>query len=343
MSVALPPFLAWPAGMILAALLGSFLNVCISRLPRGESIVLPASHCPACRAPIRPADNIPLLSYVLLRGRCRACGMTISWRYPLVEALAIVAGALVLWQLGPTWAAARAFLLCLAMIATAFTDLETRRIPDRITLPGIVLACVLAPEGLSRGSAGAVSGALAFALIRNAWARSQAARGKSVPPAPPADDDVDPVEQRRLDVYWAAAWGALVGRQVAVVDATALAAPAWPIVWRIMSQVDAVVAGCLVTGGLFFLVAWISYVALGRTGLGGGDVKLAGLIGAGLGAGGGLVAAFVGILLGGVVAALLLVSGRRRFGEYLPFGPFLAAGGVVAAFWSGPLLEWYLG
>jgi leader peptidase (prepilin peptidase)/N-methyltransferase len=334
----LPPVVAWPVGVVLAALLGSFLNVCISRLPRGESIVLPASHCPACRSPIRPTDNIPLVSYLVLGGRCRACGVTIPWRYPLVEALAILLGVLVLWQLGPTWAGARAFLLCLALIATAFTDLETRRIPDRITLPGVIAACILAPEGLSRGAVGAAAGALAFAGVRIARPRPRAAND-----APGPDDDVPPAEQRRLDAYWAAAWGALLGRQLAVVDPPTLTAPGWPIIWRLASQVDPVVAGCLVTGGAFFLVAWISYVALGRTGLGGGDIKLAGLIGAALGTGGGLVAAFVGIMLGGVAAATLLVSGRRRFGEYLPFGPFLAAGGVVAALWGGPLLEWYLG
>jgi leader peptidase (prepilin peptidase)/N-methyltransferase len=77
--------------------------------------------------------------------------------------------------------------------------------------------------------------------------------------------------------------------------------------------------------------------------LGGGDIKLAGLIGAVLGAGGGLVAAFIGIMVGGVAATVLLVSGRRHFGEYLPFGPFLAAGGVVASLWGRQLLEWYLG
>ena len=99
----------------------------------------------------------------------------------------------------------------------------------------------------------------------------------------------------------------------------------------------------LALGYVFFLVAWLSHAALGRTGLGGGDIKLAGLIGAALGPAGGLVAAFVGIMLGGVVAAGLLVSGRRHFGEYLPFGPFLAAGGIVAAIWGRPLLEWYLG
>jgi leader peptidase (prepilin peptidase)/N-methyltransferase len=336
-----PPAVAWPVGVILAAFLGSFLNVCISRLPRGQSVVLPASHCPACRHPIRPTDNIPLVSYLLLRGRCRACGVAIPWRYPLVEALAIALGVLVLWQLGPTWAAARVFALCLAMVATAFTDLETRRIPDRITLPGVIAACIFAPEGLSRGSAGAAAGALAFALIR--FARGRDAVATAAPSAPPADDDVDPVEQRRLDLYWAAAWGALLGRQVAVVDLAVLTTPGWPLAWRVVSQLDPMVVGCLATGGVFFLVAWVSHLALGRTGLGGGDIKLAGLIGAALGAGGGLVAAFVGIMLGGVVAASLLVSGRRQFGEYLPFGPFLAAGGIVAALWGEPLLEWYLG
>jgi prepilin signal peptidase PulO-like enzyme (type II secretory pathway) len=334
---------AWPVGVILAALLGSFLNVCISRLPRGQSVVLPASHCPQCQNPIRPADNIPLVSYVVLRGRCRACGATIPWRYPIVEALAIALGVLVLWKLGPTWAAVRVFLLGLAMIATAFTDLETRRIPDRITLPGVIAACILAPEGLSRGSAGAAVGALAFALIRIARGRSAAAPAGAPAAASDADDEVDPAEQQRLDVYWAAAWGALAGRQLAVLDFGGLAAPGVPMAWRVLSQLDPVVVGCLVTGGVFFLVAWVSHVALGRTGLGGGDIKLAGLIGAALGAGGGLVAAFIGIMLGGVAAAGLLVSGQRRFGEYLPFGPFLAAGGIVAALWGEPLLEWYLG
>jgi leader peptidase (prepilin peptidase)/N-methyltransferase len=338
-SLAIPSTLAWPVGVVLAALLGSFLNVCISRLPRGESIVLPASRCPACRTPIRPADNIPVLSFLLLRGRCRACGVSIPWRYPAVELLAIALGALVLWWLGPTWAGVRAFTLALLMLAVAATDLETRRIPDRITLPGTVLALFLAPEGLSRGGAGAVAGALALGLVQRGRGRRAGAAAGGASAADAADDDeVDPAERRRLDTLWAAAWGALLGRQLAVVDPAALAGG-----WRLLGQVDPLVAGALVTGGLFFLVAWVSYQILGRTGLGGGDIKLAGLIGAFLGVGGGLVAAFVGILLGGVTAVLLLGLRLRRFGEYLPFGPFLAAGGVVAALWGPDLLEWYLG
>jgi leader peptidase (prepilin peptidase) / N-methyltransferase len=343
MSTTLPPFVIFPAGVIVAALLGSFLNVCISRLPRGESIVLPASHCPVCNSPIHPADNIPLVSYVLLGGRCRACGVTISWRYPAVEALAVVLGVLVVWQLGPTWEAVRAFLLGLVMVATAFTDLETRKIPDRITLPAVVGACVLAPEGLSRGSVGAIVGAAVFAAAVAIRGRRAASHEHPAPPAQEGEEEVDPAERRRLDVYWAGAWGALVGRQIAVVSPAAFRASDWPLTFRILNQIDAVVAGCLVTGGLFFLVAWVSYAVLGRTGLAGGDIKLAGLIGAWLGASGGLLGAFVGIMLGGTVAAVLLVSGRRRFGDYVPFGPFLAVGGIVAAVWGRPIMEWYLG
>ena len=156
--------MAWPAGVILAALLGSFLNVCISRLPRGERraalVALP-------RPVASPSEqwttsrSCPISCWAGGAGRAARPFLAV----PLVEALAIAMGALTLWQLGPTWAAARAFLLCLVMIAVAFTDLETRRIPDRITLPGIVGACILAPEGLSRASAGAAVGAVAFALI----------------------------------------------------------------------------------------------------------------------------------------------------------------------------------
>jgi leader peptidase (prepilin peptidase)/N-methyltransferase len=337
-SLSLPPAVAWPFGIVFAALLGSFLNVCISRMPRGESIVFPASHCPVCNTPIRPIDNIPLLSFLLLRGRCRACRAPISWRYPLVEALAVAVGALVLWHLGPTWAGLRVFLFGLAMVAVAFTDLETRRIPDRITLPGIVAALVLAPDGLSRGSLGALAGALAFGLLSRLRSRDAAPE----PPDPEDDDVVEPAERRRLDAYWAAAWGALLGRQLAVVDTAVLSSSGSSWAWHLLSQVDGPVAGCLVTGGVFFLVAWVSHVLLRKTGLGGGDIKLAGLIGATLGASGGLVAAFLGIVAGGVVAVVLLVARLRQFGQYLPFGPFLAAGGLAAGLWGPALLEWYL-
>jgi leader peptidase (prepilin peptidase)/N-methyltransferase len=337
----LPLVLTWSAIATCSALLGSFLNVCISRLPRGESVVLPASHCPRCRVPIRPRDNIPLVSFALLRGRCRACRTPISWRYPIVEGLAMGAGLLALGRLGPTWDAGRTFLLVLALVAVTFTDLETRRIPDRLTLSGLILALAVGPEGLGRGGLGALAGAVLFGTV--SWSRDRALSGPVVPdPDDEGPTGPDPPGERRwLDALWAGAWGALLGRQVAAID-LGEGGTGSGLAWG-LRQLDPLVVGALLGGGLFFLVAWTSHRLLGRTGMGGGDIKLAAMIGAFLGPGGILVATFVGIMLGGVTAVVLLTLRLRRLGEYVAFGPYLAAGGFVSALWGPALLEWYLG
>lgn len=125
---------------VLGAIVGSFLNVVILRLPREDaSIVFPASHCPGCRNPIAWYDNIPILSFLLLRARCRHCAMSISWQYPLVEtAMALLAVAL-FRQFGPTWAFGIYFVFCAALLAIFVIDLHHQIIPDLISLPGIVL------------------------------------------------------------------------------------------------------------------------------------------------------------------------------------------------------------
>ena len=133
------PFLGGVA-LILGALVGSFLNVVIVRLPKeGGSLVFPASHCPACRAPVRWYDNIPVLSFLLLGRRCRDCGAVISWRYPLVE-LAMALLSLVLFgKFGLTPAFGIYFLFTAALLAIIFIDAEHQIIPDAISLPGIAL------------------------------------------------------------------------------------------------------------------------------------------------------------------------------------------------------------
>ena len=118
--------------------LGSFLNVCIHRLPLGQSVVSPGSRCPACKTPIRWYRNVPVVSWIALRGRCASCAAPISWRYPLVEALS---GGLVLagWHaFGPTAAFPIATLFTLAMVCLFFTDLDHQLLPDVITLSGVV-------------------------------------------------------------------------------------------------------------------------------------------------------------------------------------------------------------
>ena len=127
---------------IFGALVGSFLNVCIGRIPDGESIVTPPSHCPKCQAPIAFYDNVPLLSFLVLGGRCRGCRERISPRYFVVELMmGLLALALFRW-FGLSFSFAVSFVFVAALIVISFTDLDVRIVPDVISLPGIVLGLV---------------------------------------------------------------------------------------------------------------------------------------------------------------------------------------------------------
>jgi leader peptidase (prepilin peptidase)/N-methyltransferase len=136
------------AAIVLAAvgglIIGSFLNVVAYRLPRGESLAHPPSHCPSCGEPIKPYDNIPVLSWLLLRGRCRNCKAAISPRYPLVEALTGALYALVMWARWDDAAGiALGIVLVTVLIPIAIIDFEHRIIPNRITGPAAVVAILI--------------------------------------------------------------------------------------------------------------------------------------------------------------------------------------------------------
>lgn len=153
---------------VLGAIFGSFLNVVIHRLPRHESVVSPASHCPGCDMPVRPYDNIPILSWLLLRGHCRGCGEPISPRYPLVEGgtAALCVGAVIAHD--SVSSIALSIALILIVVPAAAIDLEHRIIPNKITALGAVLALALGtaldPSGEpTRLIAGAAAGG--FLLI----------------------------------------------------------------------------------------------------------------------------------------------------------------------------------
>ncbi len=141
---------------IFGAVIGSFLNVCIYRLPRNLSVVFPSSGCPSCGGIIRFYDNIPILSYLLLRGRCRKCRSGISWVYPLVEFLNATLYVLTYYKFFyySVWVLVTYFVFISALIVITFIDLEHMIIPDRITLPGIPLALVagaaILPDPFSR-------------------------------------------------------------------------------------------------------------------------------------------------------------------------------------------------
>jgi leader peptidase (prepilin peptidase)/N-methyltransferase len=158
MSLSMMPLPAVGAGWLLAGLafvvgasIGSFLNVCIYRLPEDESVVTPRSRCPGCGTQLAWYDNIPLLSFALLGARCRTCGVAISMRYPLVEAATGALALLALAYFGETPYAAVAFAFTASLLLITFIDLDHRFIPDEVSLPGIAVGIAVAflPGGVT--------------------------------------------------------------------------------------------------------------------------------------------------------------------------------------------------
>lgn len=244
----------------LGLLLGSFANVVIHRLPAGQSLVRPPSACPACGRPIRARDNIPVLSWLLLGARCRACGAPISIRYPAVELGSGVLFALVGGRIGWDWALPGFLLFAWLLFVVAIIDVRTRRIPNRLTYP-------LTPALLAL---------LALAALLNGE-------------------------------------------------------PDWAL--------RALLGGLAAFGALLVLAV------ISPRGMGMGDVKLAAFIGVGLGYlgwGHVLLGVFGGFLLGGLVAAVLLAAGQRGRKDLIPFGPYLAAGALLALLAGRPIIDAYL-
>jgi leader peptidase (prepilin peptidase) / N-methyltransferase len=177
------PFVLYLATAVLGLAVGSFLNVVILRLPprmeaewaeqcrellgmppdetpQPPGIALSRSRCPHCKSVLRAIDNIPVISFLLLRGRCAHCGGSISWRYPLVETLTALASLVVVWQFGVTAQAAAALLLTFGLIALTFIDIDHQLLPDNITLPGIWVGLLLNAFGLFTDLHSAVLGAV---------------------------------------------------------------------------------------------------------------------------------------------------------------------------------------
>ena len=160
---------------VLGVVLGSFLNVVAYRLPRGESLSHPRSRCPGCETPIRPYDNVPILSWLLLRGRCRTCGISISARYPLVEAATGALCALVVVAEGADEDALLGLALVLLLVPVALIDLDHRIIPNKLMLVGAVVAPAIllatAPDDLLEHALAALAAGGFFLLAALAYPR----------------------------------------------------------------------------------------------------------------------------------------------------------------------------
>jgi leader peptidase (prepilin peptidase)/N-methyltransferase len=246
---------------VLGLMIGSFLNVVVWRLPRGESLSHPGSHCPSCDTPIRPVDNVPVLSWLALRGRCRSCGQRISARYPLVELTCAALWVAMALRFGTSWALPAYLVLVSALLALSLIDFDTFLLPNRIVYPlSVAMVVLFGAAGLLEGSG---------------------------------------------DTY-----------------------------------VRALLGGLAAFG--FFLTVHL----IVPRGMGFGDVKLSFSLGVSLGWlswGSVFLGLFLGFLLGAVVGVALIATGLRTRRDHVPFGPFLAAGTVIAILIGQPLLDLYLG
>lgn len=249
---------------LLGLIVGSYLNVVIYRLPRGISTVMPRSRCPECGTAIRAVDNVPVVSYLLLGGRCRACRAKISWRYPLLEAATSALFLASFLRFGVSFEAPAAALLCALLLTLALIDFDHMILPDRLTYPAIALGILLQPF--------------------LPWAR-----------------------------LWDGPWGAMAGAAL----------------------------GALLGAGIL-LAVWAAWYLIRREeGMGLGDAKMLAAIGAFLGWKGVLVSLFFAALSGSVVGLGLMawsgLGGKAR----LPFGTFLALGGLIALFAGETLVQAY--
>jgi leader peptidase (prepilin peptidase)/N-methyltransferase len=302
-------------GFLLGLLFGSFLNVCISRLPKHESIVTPRSRCTNCLTPIRWYDNIPILSWIVLLGRCRACKSRISVHYPLIEFLVGIWFARTASQLWVDWhtslislgdinysASLSIFysldalgiaILGFLLIGLIVMDWQTHLLPDAFTLTGIAvglfLVCI---QAIFLGPHEGDVILNTTRQLRLSSPGSNAAHGNIF-----------------LTGTEALVWGRL-----AAIAGTAL---------------------------LLLLVRWLYQVVRHREGLGLGDVKLIAMIAAFLGFWPAILALFIGVLGATGYALLLLLRGRANRLTRLPLGSFIAAGGLLASVFGNRLINMY--
>lgn len=282
---------------IFGAIIGSFLSVCIYRLPIGRfdnldengeqqpsentevlTVSKPArSFCPNCKNTLRWYHNIPIFSWLFLRGKCGFCAAKISGRYPLVEMLSALSAYASVHIYGLTPTSAIIYCTCAALIVITFIDYDHFIIPNLITYPGILLGFLIA--GINQ---------------LTAWFKTPPMVGMFVKENPIANS------------LFEAGVGFAAG------------------------------------AGFLFLVSEVYLRLRKKDGLGMGDVKLLGMLGAGFGPACSLYTIFIGSLLGSVIGITLVLIGGRKMGQYIPFGPYLAAGAVLYLFTGYGLIEGFL-
>ncbi len=337
---------------LLGLLVGSFLNVVIHRLPRGESIVYPPSHCPSCGARLGPAELVPVVSYLLQGGRCRHCGARIRPRYPLVELLTGLLFAYAAYRIGPGPELPFALAFLTLLVALAFIDIDTYLLPDSLTYGGLFLG-LLAGYLLGRGGE-ALSGALlasGLLVLIGEYGSLVLRRFRDGPPSNPVG--FHQVALAALVGAFGAGYGVLAGLLNWALNALFRPGFHLPLpvtlgllplaLWLSPKGPLEALLGTLAAAGALALLGGLYWAFRPEeeeedeepVALGFGDVKLAGMLGAWTGFYPFLAGLFIAVFAG---AFLGLLFRRRK----LPFGPYLAIGGAVAYFHGEAWIQAYL-
>lgn len=263
------PLWFWSAWVFALGLcVGSFLNVCIYRMPYELSVIKPSSRCGKCKTPIAWYDNLPVISYLLLKGTCRHCGESFSPRYMLVELLTGVCFVLAFMRFyqntSPAVTVFFAFVLTAFLIAIAFIDIDHFIIPDEFSISGIFIGLV-------------------FSFLNPDF----------------------------------------LGYETALES----------VGFSLLSAVAA--------GAMLWLVGEAGTRVFKKEALGMGDVKLLAMLGAFMGLRLALLALFFSALSGTVISVLMMLLGKLKTGQHIPYGPYLSVGGFVAFLWGRQILDWY--
>jgi len=339
----------WAFAFILGAAVGSFLNVCIYRLPVDLSVNKPRrSFCPSCKRPIPWHQNLPLISWVMLRGRCANCGSKIAFRYFAVELLTALL-FLAIWQTF-SWHVAVAYWIFVSfLIVGTFIDFEHFIIPDRVTIGGIIagiIASVTVPtlmdtdSRLAAGVRSVLAAALGYAILLIVLEAGKIAFGRKRirfdTPTPftwtKREDDADFVIGSEKSL-WSDHFAREKDRLLLQCDQA-----------KIDNHSRVGVEGQVLPLDHITQITGVARkLTIPREAMGRGDLKFLAAIGAFLGWRAVLFSLFAGSLLGSIIGLITLIVGKRVWSAKLPFGPYLAFGAVSWIFFGDTFLHWYAG
>jgi len=339
---------------LFGATTGSFLNVCVHRMPREQSIVRPPSHCPHCGERIRWFDNIPLVSYLVLRGRCRHCGARFTVRYFLVELLTAILFVAVWLRFGG-WLVPIYWLLIGGLIIATFIDFEHFIIPNEITYGGVVIGLLLSalyPPLMNADSPLRALGCSFFGMLTGAAVLMVIVEvgklifGKQKIPLDP-DTKILIADQKLRIGDEEMAWPDLFYRES---DAIEFQAKTLQFGDKTLENAAIVIHEKTITvsGQTYSLAdlgpieATTSLIIIPREAMGLGDVKLMAAIGAFLGWRAALFSVFASSLIGGVVGLILIVSKRTDWQSRIPYGPYIVLGALTWIFFGQQLMQWYM-